>query len=232
MSGLKILYEDNHILAIVKEPGILSQSDISGDPDLLTEAKKYIKHKYNKPGEVYLGLLHRLDRSVGGIMVFARTSKAAARLSEQIRNKEFKKFYTALAEGLLNPPTGEMKDYLIKSEEKRRAYAAGPSDKNAKESVLIYEVVRTYRDSAEIRGLYHDHPNDKSLPDSVSEVHIELLTGRFHQIRCQFALRGYPLLGDVKYGSAYRSPDGHIALRASEVRFRHPVSKEEIILCI
>ncbi len=205
---LKILYEDNHIIVVVKEPGIPSQADKTKDADMLTIIKQYLKEKYNKPGNVYLGLVHRLDRSVGGVMVFAKTSKAASRLSEQIREKQFRKNYIAVVKGKFNNLKGFMQDYLVKDERMNKSFVASKEHKNAKFSELEYEVIK------------YDERTNMSL------VKIDLKTGRHHQIRVQFSSRGHSLCGDTKYGTRSRSKQ--LALWAYKLRFYHPTTKEEL----
>src|SRR5574344_1423914 len=197
-----ILYEDNHIIVVIKEPNIPVQEDISKDPDMLTIIKDYLKQKYKKPGNVYLGLVHRLDRPVGGVMVFAKTSKAASRLSEQIRKNEFNKVYYAIVLGKFEKDKGIFEDKLLKD---TRTKIVTISDEG-KDSKLEYEVI--------------DYKNDLSL------VKINLLTGRSHQIRVQFASRNHPLFGDAKYNKS--SNKGQICLFAKELSFIHPVSKERL----
>ncbi len=195
---INILYEDNHLLVVEKKVGVLSQSDGTNTPDMLTILKKYIKEKYNKPGNVYLGLVHRLDKNVGGIMVFAKTSKAARRLSEQIRNREFKKTYLAVCKGILDS-NGKYQDYL-----KRVGYRSEVSNsKDGKLASLNYQVL--------------------AVNDNNSLVKINLETGRHHQIRVQFAYHNHPLLGDEKYGNKGKYP---LALFAYKLEFAHPTTKE------
>ena len=195
---INILYEDNHLLVVEKKVGVLSQSDGTNTPDMLTILKKYIKEKYNKPGNVYLGLVHRLDKNVGGVMVFAKTSKAARRLSEQIRNREFKKTYLAVCKGILDS-NGKYQDYL-----KRVGYRSEVSNsKDGKLASLNYQVL--------------------AVKDNNSLVKINLETGRHHQIRVQFAYHNHPLLGDEKYGSKGKYP---LALFAYKLEFAHPTTKE------
>ncbi len=193
----KIIYEDNHLLVVEKPQNVLVQADNTNDLDLLTSLKKFIKEKYNKPGEVYLGLVHRLDRPVGGVMVFARTSKAASRLSNMIRLKEFEKTYLAVVEGKV-PDEGVFEDYLLKIENENRTIV----DKNGKYSKLSYKLL--------------------SYKDGLSLVRIKLDTGRSHQIRVQFSSRGYALWGDQKYNSKAKVGN-QIALWAYEIKFKHPV---------
>lgn len=195
---IKILYEDNHIIVVVKPVNILVQADITKDVDMLTLIKKYLKEKYNKPGNVYLGLVHRLDRPVGGVMVLAKTSKAAARLSEMIRNSSFKKTYLAVVCGNLKG-NGEFVDNIVNDEFKVSIDASG------KLSKLKYQVIASTQ--------------------NLSLVKINLITGRKHQIRAQFAYHGYPLWGDQKYNDNAHSGE-QIALWAVNIKFKHPVRDE------
>lgn len=201
-NNLNILYEDNHIIVVIKPVNILSQSDITNDIDMLTILKDYIKKKYNKPGNVYLGLVHRLDRPTGGIMVFARTSKAAARLSEQIKNKELKKSYLAVVHGKTNEKDN-LKDYLIKKETK--SYV-------------------TSKDLGKLAELEYERL-DYNQKEDLSLVKINLKTGRNHQIRVQFSSRNYPLYGDSKYGS---DQNKNLGLYAYKLKFTHPTTKEKL----
>lgn len=196
----KVIYEDNHLLVVEKPQNVLVQADNTNDLDLLTSLKKYIKEKYNKPGEVYLGLVHRLDRPVGGVMVFARTSKAASRLSNMIRMHEFEKNYLAIVEGKV-PDEGVFEDYLLKLENENKTIV----DKNGKYSKLSYKLL--------------------SYKDGLSLVKIKLDTGRSHQIRVQFSSRGYALWGDQKYNSKAKVGE-QIALWSYELKFKHPVREE------
>ncbi|WP_347996081.1 RNA pseudouridine synthase [uncultured Eubacterium sp.] len=196
----KVIYEDNHLLVVEKPQNVLVQADNTNDLDLLTSLKKYIKEKYNKPGEVYLGLVHRLDRPVGGVMVFARTSKSASRLSNMIRIGEFEKTYLAVVEGM-PPEEGAFEDYLLKLENENRTIVG----KNGKYSKLSYKLL--------------------GFKDGLSLVKIKLETGRSHQIRVQFSSRGYALWGDQKYNSKADVGE-QIALWAYELKFKHPVRDE------
>lgn len=205
MNKLNVLYEDNHIIVVEKEPNMLSQSDITGDIDLLTIIKEYIKIKYNKPGNAYIGLVHRLDRPVGGIMVFARTSKAAKRLNEQIRNHEFNKTYVAILDGILDKKKGKLTNYLYKDEKLKKSFATDKNNKNAKLSELNYEVIGYYK--------------DKTI------VKINLITGRHHQIRVQFSNIGYPLCGDQLYGIKNKK---QIKLFSYKLEFTHPTLKKKM----
>ena len=202
LQKINVIYEDNHLLVVEKPINIPVCEDDSRDKDLLNILKDYIKEKYNKPGNVYLGLVHRLDRPVGGVMVFAKTSKAAARLSSQVASHELKKTYVAVVNGKV-PDKGEMFDYLVKNQNKNMSYV---TDKNkGKEAKLKFKRL--------------------GFKDSCSLVEIDLETGRSHQIRVQFSSRGFPLVGDAKYN---KNHDGktNVALFAKKLSFKHPVSKE------
>lgn len=188
---INIIYEDNHLIVVEKPINIPTQEDNTKDKDLLTILKEYIKEKYNKPGNVYLGLVHRLDRPVGGIMVFARTSKAASRLSEQVRNKTFKKTYNAVVIGNIEN-TGKLKDYLLK-DEKRNIVKV---DEKGKEAILNFKKL--------------------NFKDNMSLVEINLETGRSHQIRVQMSHHGYPLFGDQKYNKTAKVVE-QIALFAKKL---------------
>lgn len=205
---LKVLYEDNHIIVVEKPVNIPSQGDKTGDIDMLTIIKQYIKEKYNKPGEVYLGLVHRLDRPTGGVMVFARTSKAASRLCEQVRDKKMHKKYLCIVDGKMESPKGIMKDFLLKNEKTNTSKVVKEGIKNAKEGILEYEVVK-----------YNEEIN-------MSVVKVDLYTGRHHQIRVQFSSRGHSLSGDQKYGIRGRGKG--LALWAYSLSFIHPTTKQEL----
>ena len=206
MDKLNVIYEDNQIIVVEKEPNIPSQSDKSGDVDMLTLVKQYIKEKYNKPGDVYIGLVHRLDRPVGGVMCFARTSKAASRLSEQVRNKTLKKIYIAVVDGRIEEKKGVLEDYLYKDERHNISKVVSKEKKNARLAKLEYEVLN-----------YDEKRN-------LTTVKIKLHTGRHHQIRVQFANFGHSLFGDQKYGTRGRGKQ--IRLWAYELTLEHPVKKE------
>lgn len=208
MQKLEVLFEDNHIIVVKKEPNIPSQADKTEDIDMLTIVKQYIKEKYNKPGNVYLGLVHRLDRPVGGVMVFAKTSKAASRLSDQVREKVFKKKYLAVVDGKLENKTGMLEDYLYKDERNNMSKVVNKDKKNAKFAKLDYEV------------LSYNEVKDLSL------LKINLHTGRHHQIRVQLANSGHSIFGDQKYGT--RGKGKQIALWAYELSILHPITKEKM----
>ena len=206
---MKIFYEDNHIIVAYKPKGILSQADGSGKKDMLTLLKEYIKVKYNKPGNVYLGLVHRLDTNTSGIMVFARTSKGASRLSESVRNHELKKKYIATVEGIINNKDYiELESFILKNELERKSYI----DKNGQQAILRYRLLSNY----------------KIGNQDVSDIEIDLKTGRFHQIRCQMASIGHPLYGDRKYGSKNNNlvDENDFPLEAYYLSFPHPTTKE------
>lgn len=202
VNKLRVLYEDNHVIVVVKEKNVLSQADNTHDIDMLTIIKKYLKEKYNKPGNVYLGLVHRLDRPVSGIMVFAKTSKAASRLSDQVRKKEIKKTYMAVVKGIIKKNEDTFVDYLLKLDNGNTIVT---TKEKGKESVLTYKVLK------------RNYEKNETL------VSIDLKTGRHHQIRVQFATRGYPLCGDQRYG---KSDKTQIALCAYKLEFIHPTTKQ------
>ena len=205
---LNVLYEDNHIIVVEKPVNIPSQGDKTGDEDMLTIIKKYIKEKYNKPGDVYLGLVHRLDRPTGGVMVFAKTSKAASRLSEQVRDKEIHKKYLCIVDGKLEKDKNTWRDYLLKNEKTNMSKVVNEGTKNSKEAILDYEVLK-----------YNEEIN-------LSVVKVNLHTGRHHQIRVQFASRNHSLCGDQKYGSRGRGKQ--LSLWAYSLSFIHPTKKERM----
>ena len=205
MNDLEILYEDNHIIVVVKPNNVLSQSDNTRDIDMLTLIKSYLKEKYNKPGNVYLGLVHRLDRPVSGVMVFAKTSKAASRLSKQVQEHIFKKTYLAIVRNASIEDGGEYVDYLIKLDDNSSKVA---DDKQGKYCKLMYTVLE----------------RNKKL--DLALVKIDLETGRHHQIRVQFAHHGHVLYGDQRYGI---QDNKQIALHAYRIEFIHPVTKEKMI---
>lgn len=207
MDKLKVIYEDNHVIVVIKPKNVPSQQDKTKDMDMLTLVKQYIKEKYNKPGEVYLGLVHRLDRMTSGLMVFARTSKAASRLSENIRNGDFKKEYVAAVKGKIEK-NGILQDYLFKDERTNTSYVVDLNKKNAKLAKLEYKVIGKTNFNNE----------------EYTYVRVKLHTGRHHQIRVQFANISHPLFGDVKYGSK----KGDLALVASKLTFIHP-TKDEVL---
>lgn len=198
----EILYEDNHLLCVKKPVNVPVQEDASGDADMLSILKAYLKETYHKPGNVWLGLVHRLDRPVGGAMVFAKTSKAASRLSEIIRTDRMEKEYLAVTDGIVSPPSGILKDYLVKNQKTNTVTVT--DEKHGKYCELSYETLGTN--------------HGRSL------VRVRLKTGRSHQIRVQFASRGYPLVNDQRYNR--NAAKGQIALWSYRIAFPHPITKE------
>lgn len=210
MADVPILYEDNSIIVVVKPQNIPTQADKTGDLDLLNLLKSYIKEKYNKQGEVYLGLVHRLDRPTGGVMVFARNSKSASRLSQQIRDREVDKTYLATVLNCPKERSGELVNYLKKNPLTNTVFVATLGDKEAKRAELTYKVLDSYH-------------------DVVSLVEVQLGTGRGHQIRVQFSAIGCPLFGDARYGGDALAKGYNLALWAYKLQFVHPVSKEHMV---
>ena len=205
---MKVIYEDNHIIVVEKMVNIPSQADKTEDVDMLSIIKSYLKEKYNKPGNVYLGLVHRLDRPVGGVMVFAKTSKAASRLSEQVRNKTFKKEYLVICNGKMEKNQDTLVDYLWKDEKKNTSYVVKSTKKNAKQAILDYEVLK-----------YDETQN-------LSVLRINLHTGRHHQIRVQLSSRMHAIYGDNKYHG--RGAGTGICLWAYKLTIEHPITKQEM----
>jgi 23S rRNA pseudouridine1911/1915/1917 synthase len=205
---LQVLYEDNHLLAVAKPAGLATMGLAPDRPTLLTRAKDYIKQRYQKPGNVYLGVISRLDTPVTGVVLFARTSKAAARLTEQFRNRQVEKTYWAIVEGMVDPACGDLEDWIAHDERHRRMHVVGASFAGARQARLAYRTIKTV--------------------GSHTLVEIDLETGRKHQIRLQFATRGHAVLGDRKYGSRIAFPDG-IALHARRLRVKHPVRDESLV---
>ncbi len=205
---MKVIYEDNHIIVVEKMVNIPSQADKTEDVDMLSIIKSYLKEKYNKPGNVYLGLVHRLDRPVGGVMVFAKTSKAASRLSEQVRNKTFKKEYLVICNGKMEKNQDTLVDYLWKDEKKNTSYVVKSTKKNAKQAILAYEVLK-----------YDETQN-------LSVLRINLHTGRHHQIRVQLSSRMHAIYGDNKYHG--RGAGTGICLWAYKLTIEHPITKQEM----
>ena len=203
-----VVYEDNHIIVVNKTSSEIVQGDKTGDTPLSEMVKQYLKEKYNKPGNVFIGVTHRLDRPVSGLVVFAKTSKALPRLNEMFRNGEVKKTYWAIVKECPKETEGELVHYLVRNEKQNKSYAYDKEVKNSKKAVLHYKLI--------------GHSQNYYL------LEVDLKTGRHHQIRCQLAKMGCPIKGDLKYGSPRSNPDGSICLHARRVRFVHPVSKQEI----
>jgi 23S rRNA pseudouridine1911/1915/1917 synthase len=206
LTNIKILYEDNHLLVVVKPPNILSQGDSTGDEDMLTILKNDLKARYDKPGNVYLGLVHRLDRPVGGVMVFAKTSKSASRLSESIRNENFGKTYLAVVHGIPEKREGTLVHHLFKDEASNTVSVVPEASGKGKRAVLDYKT--------------------KTSSEKLSLVEIDLRTGRSHQIRVQFATIGCTLYGDQKYGAAMNKPGQQLALWSARLCLEHPTLRQ------
>ena len=208
----QIIYEDNHLIALNKLPGQLVQGDKSGDTCLAEEIKTYIKGRDAKPGNVFCGVIHRLDRPVSGVVIFAKTSKALARMNELVKDREFKKTYRAVVKAMPPKQLGHLEDYLIRNERLNKSFVTNnPNEAGAKLAVLDYHVLATSS------GGYH-------------LLEIELHTGRHHQIRCQLAHMGCPIKGDLKYGFPRSNPDGSISLHAYSIHFDHPIRHEPLTL--
>lgn len=210
MPDLHVLFEDNHLIAINKRPGVLVQGDVTGDVPLSDLVKDYIKKEYKKPGAVFLGVVHRLDRPVSGVVVFARTSKSLERMNELFRNRETKKIYHAVVNGKPAPSSGTLIHWLVKDENRNKTTAYKRERDDGQRSELSYEITA----SSGGRSLLEVHP----------------LTGRPHQIRVQLSTLGCPIAGDVKYGAAEPNDDASICLHASRLIFVHPVRKEVVTI--
>ena len=212
---MEVVYEDNHIIIVYKESGEIVQGDKTGDVPLSDLVKGYIKEKYAKPGAVFLGVVHRLDRPVSGLVVFARTSKALTRLNDMFRRGEVHKTYWAMVNPPPAPPQGrgvwtEVTHWLTRNEQQNKSYAYDHEVPGSKKAVLRYRVI--------------------GHTDRYDLVEVNLLTGRHHQIRCQLAALGMPIKGDLKYGARRSNPDGSISLLSRRVDFIHPVSKQRIVV--
>lgn len=205
---MDVVYEDNHLIIVNKSSSEIVQGDKTGDKPLAEMVKEYIKQKYHKPGNVFLGVVHRLDRPVSGLVVFARTSKALARLNEMFRTKEVHKTYWAIVGNCPSAEEGELVHWLVRNEKQNKSYAYDKEKAEAKKAILDYKLI--------------------GRSERYFLLEVDLKTGRHHQIRCQLAKMGCPIKGDLKYGSPRSNPDGSICLHARRVRFVHPVSKQEI----
>ncbi|WP_010251340.1 RluA family pseudouridine synthase [Acetivibrio cellulolyticus] len=205
---IKILYEDNHLLVVEKPVNIPVQQDSTNDVDMLTLLKEDIKVRYNKPGNVYLGLVHRLDRPVGGAMVFAKTSKAASRLSDQVRTRGLNKTYYAVVHGKFEDKQGRLENYLLKDEKTNMVSVVSPEVAGAKQAILDYKVIDVFKDYTLIK--------------------VDLHTGRSHQIRVQFSNIGHPLYGDQRYGKSVNKVGQQIALWSCGIALKHPTTEEEL----
>jgi len=207
---MTVLYEDNHIIIVNKTTSEIVQGDKTGDKPLSETVKDYLKEKYNKPGNVFCGVTHRLDRPVSGIVVFAKTSKALSRLNDMFKNKEIKKTYWAIVKNTPKPEEATLTNYLIKNEKQNKSYAYDSEKPNSKMAILHYKLI--------------------SRSDKYNLLEIDLQTGRHHQIRCQLAKIGCPIKGDLKYGFDRSNSDGGISLHARQISFVHPVSKGAITI--
>jgi 23S rRNA pseudouridine1911/1915/1917 synthase len=205
---MKVIYEDNHIIAVNKTCSEIVQGDKTGDVPLSETVKQWLKEKYNKPGNVFIGVTHRLDRPVSGVVLFAKTGKALSRLNELFRDGQVKKTYWAIVKKQPPQPEGELVHYLVRNEKQNKSYAYDMEKPNAKKAILSYKIL--------------------ARSDNYYLLEIDLKTGRHHQIRCQLAKMGCPIKGDLKYGFDRSNPDGGISLHSRKARFVHPVSKEEI----
>lgn len=206
---MEVIYEDNHIIIVNKAVGEIVQGDKTGDEPLSEIVKKWLKEKYSKPGNVFCGVVHRIDRPVSGVVVFAKTSKALSRLNEMIRKGELHKTYYALVEGCPKMQENILEDMLVSNSKLNKTFVAIEGQEGAKKSILQYKVV--------------------AKGEKYSLLEIKLITGRKHQIRCQLAALGHPIKGDLKYGARRSNPDGGISLHASRVEFLHPISKKVIL---
>lgn len=207
---MQVVYEDNHIIIVNKESGEIVQGDKTGDIPLSETVKAYIKEKYAKPGAVFLGVVHRLDRPVSGLVVFARTSKALSRLNDMFRNGEVHKTYWAIVQQRPDHEEGTLENWLVRNEKQNKSYAYQREVPNSKKAILKYRMI--------------------GQSERYYLLEVNLLTGRHHQIRCQLAAMGCPIKGDLKYGAKRSNPDGSISLLAHRVEFIHPVSKQHIIV--
>ncbi|MBR5764950.1 MAG: RluA family pseudouridine synthase [Bacteroidaceae bacterium] len=205
---MEVLYEDNHIIIVNKSSSEIVQGDKTGDVPLSETVKQYIKEKYAKPGNVFLGVVHRLDRPVSGVVTFARTGKSLARLNEMFRTKDVHKTYWAIVKDTPENPEGELVHWLVRNEKQNKSYAYDKEVPNSKKAIMHYKVI--------------------AHSDNYTLLEIDLKTGRHHQIRCQLAKMGCPIKGDLKYGAKRSNPDGSISLHARRIQFVHPVSKIDI----
>lgn len=205
---MQVIYEDNHIIIVSKRSGEIVQGDKTGDRTLADDVKQYIKEKYAKPGNVFLGVVHRLDRPVWGLVVFAKTSKALSRLNDMFRTGDVHKTYWAITPNCPAEPEAVLTDWINRNEKQNKSYAYDHEVPGSKKAMLHYKVI--------------------GRSDNYTLVEVNLMTGRHHQIRCQLANIGCPIKGDLKYGARRSNPDGSISLLARKIEFVHPVSKEKI----
>ena len=204
----EILFEDNHLIIINKKAGVLVQGDITGDTPLLEIVKKYIKNKYSKKGNVFLGLVNRIDRPTSGIVIFAKTSKALSRMNEKLKNRQIRKLYWLFVSNKFKSNEGKLEGWFKKNKKINKSFYSKEEIYNSKHGLLNYRKIE--------------------ILDKYSKIEVDLITGRHHQIRCSFSEIGFPILGDLKYGSKRANKDGGIYLHSREIYFTHPVTKEEI----
>jgi 23S rRNA pseudouridine1911/1915/1917 synthase len=207
---VEILFEDNHIIVVNKTTSEIVQGDKTGDKPLVEMLKEYLKEKYNKPGNVFCGVVHRLDRPVSGVVIFAKTGKALTRLNDMVRNHEMQKTYWAIVKNMPPQPEMTLKHYLVRNEKQNKSFAYDKEVKDGKFSELSFRMLAS--------------------SDTYHLLEVDLKTGRHHQIRCQLAKIGCPIKGDLKYGFPRSNPDGGISLHARQISFVHPVSKERITI--
>ena len=208
MNSLEILFEDNHLIVVNKKPSDIVQGDKTGDIPLSEKIKSYLKQKYNKPGEVFLGVTHRIDRPTSGIVLFAKTSKSLTRINQMFKDKKIKKTYLAITDNKPSVNSGTLTNFLLKNEKQNKSFIYKDERNGAKKAILHYNVI------------------NKS--DNYFLLEVEIETGRHHQIRCQLANIGCHIKGDLKYGAKRSNPDGSISLHAWKMQFVHPVKKEMI----
>lgn len=206
--NLDILFEDNHLIIINKQCGVLVQGDKTGDISLLEIVKKYLKNKYDKKGNVFLGLVNRIDRPTSGIVIFAKTSKALSRMNQKLKNRDIRKLYWLFISNKFKSNEGKLEGWFKKNKKINKSFYSSKEINNSKHGLLNYRKIETLK--------------------KYSKIEVDLITGRHHQIRCNFSEIGFPILGDLKYGSPRSNKDGGIYLHSREVYFTHPVSKEEI----
>lgn len=207
---MEVVYEDNHIIVVNKKAGEIVQGDKTGDTPLSDEIKAWLKQKYNKPGNVFCGVVHRIDRPVSGLVIFAKTSKALSRLNEMLRRNEIHKKYWAMVEGRPAQPEGTLECYMRSDGRLNKSFPCRSGEQDAKKAVLNYKTVAEGK--------------------RYTILEVDLITGRKHQIRMQLSQMGNPIQGDLKYGARRSNPDGGISLIAKSIEFIHPVSKEPICL--
>ncbi len=222
---MTILYEDNHIIAVNKAVGEIVQADKTGDKPLSDQVKEYIKEKYNKPGDVFLGVTHRLDRPTTGVVLFARTSKALVRLNDMFRSHDgIKKTYWAIVQGKPPVPGARLQNWLLRNEKQNKSYIVKENTISAESRI---DATPSRLNKPQLAVLEY---RTLAAGDNYSLLEVNLLTGRHHQIRCQLAAIGCPVKGDLKYGAKRSNPDGGICLHARRIEFIHPVSKQNIII--